>query len=94
MKNKRIKAIITISTLLLFIPLIAMRYTKEVNWGIFDFLIMSILLLTVGFSCELVLRKVKTLKNRIILFSIVLLLFLLIWAELAIGVFETFLAGN
>lgn len=94
MKNKRIKAIITISTLLLFIPLIAMRYTKEVNWGIFDFLIMSILLLTVGFSYELVLRKVKTLKNRIILFSIVLLLFLLIWAELAIGVFETFLAGN
>lgn len=94
MKNKRIIAIITISTLLLFIPLIAMRYTKEVNWGIFDFLIMSILLLTVGFSCELVLRKVKTLKNRIILFSIVLLLFLLIWAELAIGVFETFLAGN
>lgn len=94
MKNKRIIAIITISTLLLFIPLIAMHYTKEVNWGIFDFLIMSILLLTVGFSCELVLRKVKTLKNRIILFSIVLLLFLLIWAELAIGVFETFLAGN
>ena len=79
---------------LLFIPLIAMKFSKEVYWGISDFIVMGILLLSTGLLCELVLRKVKTIQYRIIICAVVLFVFLLVWAELAVGIFGTPFAGN
>lgn len=93
-KNRRLIGIMATITGLLFIPLIAMQFSKEVNWGVFDFIVMGILLLSAGFSCELVLRKVKTIKNRIIICGAVLFVLLLVWAELAVGIFGTPFAGN
>jgi len=93
-KNKRLIGIIATIVGLLFIPFIAMQFTKEVKWGILDFLIMGLLLLSTGLLCELVLRKVKTIKKRIIICGAVLIIFLLIWAELAVGIFGTPFAGS
>ena len=93
-KNRRLIGIMATITGLLFIPLIAMQFSKEVNWGVFDFIVMGILLLSAGFSCELVLRKVKTTKNRIVICGAILFVFLLVWAELAVGIFGTPFAGN
>ena len=76
------------------VPLIAMQFTKEVSWSGFDFLIMAILLFGTGIICELILRKFKTVRQRIIFCGIVLLALLLIWAELAVGVFNSPVAGN
>jgi hypothetical protein len=45
-------------------------------------------------ACELILRKVKSLKSRLLLCGIVLLAFFLIWVELAVGVFGTIFAGS
>jgi hypothetical protein len=55
---------------------------------------MGILLLSTGLICELVLRKVKGVRNRIIFCAIVLFLFFLTWAELAVGIFGTPFAGS
>ena len=93
-KNRRLIGIMATITGLLFIPLIAMQFSKEVNWNIFDFIVMGVLLLSTGLLCELVLRKVKSIKNRIIICGAVLFVFLLIWAELAVGIFGTPFAGN
>jgi hypothetical protein len=71
-----------------------MQFTNEVNWGIFDFIAMGILLLITGLLCELVLRKVKSVKNRIIICGVVLVLFILVWAELAVGILGTPFAGQ
>lgn len=79
---------------LLLLPLLAMQFTDEVAWSLTDFLIMGTLLLISGISCELILRKVKTFRQRLILCGIVLGLFLLIWAELAVGVFGSPFAGS
>ena len=46
-------------TFLLFIPLTAMQFTKDVNWSLFNFLIMGILLLSTGLMFELILEKIK-----------------------------------
>lgn len=80
--------------LLLLIPLIAMQITDQVNWSLFDFLIMAILLIFVGVGLEFMLRKNKTLANRLIYGVLLLLIFLVIWAELSVGVFGTPFAGN
>ena len=94
MKNKRLKLILLAVASLLLIPLIAMQFTNEVVWTASDFIIMGVLLLGTGLFCELVIRKVKSTKNRIIICGVILLGFLLIWAELAVGVFGTPFAGS
>jgi hypothetical protein len=80
--------------LLLVIPLIGMCITEEFNWSPFDFIIMGVLILSVSIGINFTLNKTKNLKNRIIYIGILGLLFLLIWAELAVGIFGTPFAGN
>jgi hypothetical protein len=94
MKNKRLLIILATVVILLLIPLVAMQFTNEVDWNIFDFTIMGILLLGTGLLIELVLRKVKDGINRILISFVVLLVFFLIWAELAVGIFGTPFAGS
>lgn len=94
MKNKRLILILSAVLILLLIPLIAMQFTHEVNWDILDFAVMGILLAGTGFLCELVLRKIKNLQNRALVCGAILLVFFLIWAELAVGIFGTPFAGS
>jgi len=93
-QNKRLFIIIFSAPLLLLIPLIAMQFTDQVNWSFFDFIVMGILLLSTGLSMELVLRNVKKNRQRIILFMAIVAIFILIWAELAVGIFGTSFAGS
>ncbi len=92
--NKRLIGILCAVPVLLSIPLIAMQFTAEVNWTHSDFIIMGMLLLITGLAIELVLRIVKTAQNRFIVTAVVLFIFFLIWAELAVGVFGTPFAGS
>jgi len=94
MKNKRLIIILAAMSVILLIPFIAMQFTDEVDWSFRDFAIMGVLLYGTGLLCELVLRKVKTVQNRILICGAVVLAFLLIWAELAVGIFGTPFAGS
>lgn len=93
-QNKRLILFLVAVPTLLLIPLIAMQFSNGVNWEIIDFAIMGVLLLIISLLCEFVLRKVKSTKGRIIFCGIVLLAFLLIWAELAVGILGTPFAGT
>lgn len=92
--NQRLVGIVAVVGSLLLIPLIAMQFTDEVNWDFFDFIVATVLLLGTGLVCELVLRTVRSTKNRILLCGIVLVILFLVWAELAVGLFGTPLAGS
>lgn len=94
MKNTRLEIIIAVVGVLLLIPLVAMQFTDEVDWDVRDFIIMGVLLLGTGLLLELVLRKVKSLKNKVLIGGAILLGFFLIWAELAVGIFGTPFAGS
>ncbi len=87
--NKRLIGILLAVALLLLIPLIAMQFTNEVKWTLSDFIVMGGLLLGTGLLCELVLRKVKKTTYRLAICGAVLVIFLLIWVELAVGIFGT-----
>ncbi|MGO4819139.1 hypothetical protein [Flavobacterium sp. W22_SRS_FP1] len=80
--------------ILLTIPIIAMQLTDEVNWTLQDFIVAAALLLGTGLLCEFTLKKVKQPKYRIAICLAFLLLLLLIWAELAVGIFRTPLSGH
>ena len=94
MKTQRFNIIISIVAFLLLIPFLAMQFTDEVNWSLFDFAVMGIMLLSTGILLDLVLRKVKTIQNRLLVGFVVLLAFFLIWAELAVGIFGSPFAGS
>ena len=91
--KRLLKTLLSLDALLL-IPLIGMQVSNEVNWTLFDFLSMGLLLLGLSIMIELVLRIVNRMAIRIVLIAIVVLLFLLTWAELAVGVFGTPFAGS
>ena len=86
--------ILPIVSLLLSIPLIAMQLTDEVNWSFFDFLIMGIMLSITGLALGIIIKKIKYYKYRNIFIAIIIMIFLLIWAELGVGLFGTPFAGN
>ncbi len=94
MKNKRLIIILAVTGILLLIPFTAMQFTDEVAWSGFDFLVMGVLLIGTGLLCELVLRKVTKTNHRILLCMAVVGVFLLVWAELAVGIFGTPFAGS
>ena len=94
MKNNRLKIILITVVFLLLIPLIAMQFTHEVNWGPLDFVVAGVLLLAAGLVIDLVLRKVKNTNYRIANIIALLIALLLIWAELAVGIFGTPFGGS
>jgi len=94
MENKRLKFILLFITFLLFIPLIAMQFTNEVDWTLFDFVVAGILLFGIGLIFNLVVRKIKNIKYRIAICVALLIVLLLIWAELAVGIFNTPFSGS
>ena len=79
---------------LLLIPMATMLISDEINWSIFDFLVMGVLLFSFGVSINLVLKNIKNSKIRITFFTILILIFSLIWIELAVGIFESPFAGS
>lgn len=93
-KSKSLITIVATVAGLLSIPLIAMQFNNGVNWSLSDFIIMGGLLLLTGLTIDFVWRKITSTRNRLIVLGIVLLTFLLIWAELAVGIFGTPFAGQ
>lgn len=91
---RRLYLILGAVVLVLSIPFVAMQFTDEVVWTAFDFLIMGTLLLGCGLLMDQVFKWTSELKYRVLLIISILLIFILIWAELAVGIFGTPLGGS
>ena len=94
MKNNRLKIILIVVFIILLIPLIAMQFSDEVNWTLSDFVVAGVLLLGTGLMCDLVIRKVQNINYRIAICVALLMALLLIWAELAVGIFGSPFSGS
>ena len=92
--TQRVATVIGIVALILLIPLVAMQFTKEVNWDLTDFITMGILLFITGMGIEIVTRKVQSTKLKLALTLTILFILFLIWAELAVGIFGSPIAGS
>ncbi len=78
----------------MLIPLIAMQLTKEINWNINDFMLLLILLLFFVSGFEVIKLKSKS-RNQLIFGILILsLVILLIWIDLAVGIFNLPFSGN
>ncbi len=80
--------------LLLLVPLIAMVFTDEVNWGAEDFLVISVLLVGVGIAYHMTAIGIKNNSRQVVIGLVLAAAILLIWAELAVGIFGSPIAGS
>jgi hypothetical protein len=71
-----------------------MQFTEEVNWTLADFIIAALLLISTGLTINYILKKNKNPIFRIGLLMILLATFILIWLELAVGIFNTPISGS
>ncbi len=79
---------------ILLVPLVAMRFTAEVNWGVLDFAVAGALLAGSGSLYVLLTRKLRTATQRRAIGGGLLLTLMLVWAELAVGIFGSPIAGS
>ena len=78
----------------LLVPLVANQISDQVNWNIMDFIIMGLLLIFTGYLIQRVIKKIKSELKKVVFISLILLIFLLLWAEMAVGIFNSPIAGS
>lgn len=79
-------AIWGVAACLLMVPLIAMRFTSEVNWDASDFVFMGVMLFAACGTFELAARATRDTAYRTAVGITVVGSFLLIWINLAVGI--------
>ena len=75
----------SIPVLLLLLPLVAMRFTDEVDWTAADFLFAAVLLGSVGLAFEIIVRKSRSLSFRLGAGLAIVAAFLTVWVNAAVG---------
>lgn len=85
-RNSLIKVAVGTAAILA-IPLIAMQFSDDVQWGLFDFIVIGGLLLVAGTVYALLAHTIKDKNHRLALLVVSVLVVLYLWAELAVGIF-------
>ena len=80
--------------LLLIIPLIGMKFTDQINWNLSDFFLSAIILLSFSLIANFIIQKINNKNTRIFSLTIIIIFLILVWAELAVGIFGSVLAGS
>jgi hypothetical protein len=62
--NRSALRIALVTTVLLLVPLVAMQFTQEVDWSLFDFVLAGAVLGGTGFLFELAVRKPSSVAYR------------------------------
>lgn len=86
MRNKNIIIIALATALILLVSLVAMQFTDEVVWDLFDFTFAGTLLFGTGLMYELVARKEDSVAYRVAVGVAAAAAFLLVWVNGAVGI--------
>lgn len=92
--TKKIGIVVLITAAILLVPFIAMQFTSEVNWSAFDFVVAGVLLGGTGLAYVLSTMKMSSPRSRLAIGAVLAVALVLVWAELAVGLFGTPFAGS
>ena len=88
MLKKNLLRLALVTALILLIPLVAMQFTSEVNWGPGDFVVAAGLLGMTAIALELAARAGISRGAKLLAAGAILFALLVVWAELAVGLFH------
>ena len=86
--------IFAVPALLLAAAFLGNLFVEGWNWSGFDFLVAAILLFGTAGLISLVRAVVKNRNYRIIISLVIVAILVLVWMELAVGIFGTPFAGS
>ena len=86
--------IFAVPVLLLLLALLGNTFVEGWNWSVSDFLIAAVLLFGTVFFVNLVIRSKKKILSKLAICFVILFVLVLIWAELAVGIFGSPFAGS
>lgn len=72
---------------ILIVPLLGNQFVEGWNWSFSDFVLMGAMLFVAGMALDLIVRSKN--KYRVVGAVTVVVLFLWLWVELAVGLFTT-----
>lgn len=93
MTLRRLAIIIAIAGGLLLVPLIANHTVEGFDWSAFDFAVMGGLLIIAGLAIDASVRRLRTPASRAAACGVVVLCFVGVWAELAVGAVSKLVAA-
>lgn len=93
-QNRDVTSIVVLTVLTLALPIVTMQFSDQVKWTVFDFVVATVLLLSFGLTYVFIARKLTTMKGKVIFGAAIGFVFLLVWAELAVGLIGTPFAGS
>lgn len=79
---------------ILLIPFLAMQLTDEVQWDVLDFVVGAVILFLAGGLILFLSKSIASKRKRVFLLIAIILVTILVWAELAVGVFGSPIAGS
>lgn len=86
-------AVLTVGVgLVLLVPFTAMQFTDDVAWSLADFATAAALLFGAGLTYVVITQHAA--KRRLLVAAAIFAVLVLVWAELAVGVFGTPWAGS
>jgi hypothetical protein len=91
---KDVALIFAVTGALLSIPLIAMQFTDEVAWTLFDFVVMGMLLSGTGSLIVLASRKIRNKTYRAAAITALIGGLLIFWIHLAVGIGDLPFGGS
>ena len=59
-----------------------------------DFIIMGIFLIFSAYWIQKVIKKIRSKSKKVVFISLIILIFLLLWIEMAVGIFNSPIAGS
>jgi hypothetical protein len=90
----KIIKVLSIALLLLLIPSIGMiAFPNEVQWTVFDFVV-AYVFLTLGVFLISYINRFAKQSMKVIYITLIIIIMALLWMELAVGIFGSFLAGS
>lgn len=78
----------------LIIPLVLTLTLSDFNWDILDFVVGGLLIFSFGVYRTLLWKSKKSRRQKHLFFWVGVLVLVLIWMELAVGIFGTPFSGN
>lgn len=74
--------------LLLLVPLVAMQFSGEVDWTVGDFAAAGLLHFPAGLAGAVSLKVIRARWRRAVAMAGIAFVVLVVWAELAVGLFD------
>jgi predicted Na+-dependent transporter len=82
------------AALILLVPLVAMQFTTEVAWGLLDFAVAGALLVGTGTLYVILANRLSQKRQRLVIGLVLAVALILVWMELAVGIFGSPFAGS